>query len=252
VTVPSTPWLRKSDVRPDARLRLFCFPYAGGNSSMYRGWAGRLPPGVGLCPVLLPGREERLADAPLAELNALADAVTLGLHGVMDRPFALFGHSLGALLAFEVARRLVARGGRLPALIYASGCEAPTHRLRTAPLTGLDTPAFLARLKALGGTPEMILAHPDLMKLMLPMLRADFAASETYRFVHGDPLPIPLVALVGTEDPEVEIDRAADWKARTSEQFRMHRLPGDHFFVTSPAVLDVVNVDLSAVVARMP
>jgi medium-chain acyl-[acyl-carrier-protein] hydrolase len=202
--------------------------------------------------VLLPAREDRFVEPPVRDLAVLADAVADGLAPALDRPYALFGHSLGALLAFEVMRRIAARGARLPEVLYASGCEAPTQRLRRPPISGLDTPALLAELAALGGTPPEFFAHRETQELVLPMLRADFHASESYVFAPCDPLTVPLVALVGIDDPEVQLDRAADWQARTCAEFRMQRFPGDHFFFTSAAVLDFIAAGLTAMLAHLP
>lgn len=226
-------------------MRLVCFPHAGGNASAYRSWAQILPADIGVCPVLLPGREERVMDPPLRSIAAIVDAALSGLLPYLDRPFALFGHSMGALVAFELARQLTARGGPRPQRLYVSGCEAPTHLLRKPPLAGLPTPALVAALARLGGTPPEALAHPELLELVLPMIRADFHASESYRFEPCAPLPISITAFAGRDDPDVEIARVADWQAHTQASFALHVVPGDHFFFTHDSVAVRLAAELS-------
>jgi surfactin synthase thioesterase subunit len=239
-------------IRPDrrARLRLFCLPHAGAGASAYRDWVGPLHEhGIAVCPVQLPGRENRFGETPHRSVGSLVDALAAaGLADELDRPYAVFGHSMGAVLAYEWVRSLHRLGGPLPAHLVVSGRIAPQLSDPRGRLHDLPDAELVARVTALGGVPAALLAEPELFAFQLPSLRADLAVNETYRHVPGPQLPVPLTALGGTADPKVDEAELREWAACTSARFRSVLLPGGHFFVqeSRAAVLRLLGEVLSA------
>ncbi|HEX2164950.1 MAG TPA: thioesterase domain-containing protein [Thermoanaerobaculia bacterium] len=228
----ANPWIAYRRARPNARLRLFCFPYAGGGASAYRGWGEELPETVEVCPVQPPGREGRIRQSPLSDLDELLAALDAGLSAELDElPHAFFGHSLGAIVAFELARRRRARGAAPPVHLLVSAHAAPAIPPDDEPLHDLPSDRFRERLRGLNGTPAEVLDHPELMELVEPLLRADFRLNETYRYLPGAPLDCPLTAFCGFRDHEVPRPKMEPWADVTTGRFRLHMLPGDHFFL---------------------
>ena len=228
----TNPWLAYVKPRPEARLRLFCFPYAGGAASIYRTWPDELPPEIEVCPVQLPGREGRIRQAAFTNMDDLVAAAAEGLAAELDRgPHAFFGHSMGALIGYELARRRRRAGRPGPRHLIVSARSAPTVPDREEPIYDLPTERFRERLRELNGTPAEVLEHPELMELVEPLLRADFEVNETYEHHPGEPLSCPLTALGGLRDEEVPREDLEKWEELTTGPFRLHMLPGDHFFL---------------------
>jgi medium-chain acyl-[acyl-carrier-protein] hydrolase len=227
-------WWRVVQEGPDATLRLFCFPYAGGNASTFQKWAGRLPPDVAIYAIQLPGRVNRLKEPPFTRIPPLVEVLSAELLPLLDRPFALFGHSLGALVSFEIARQL-ARSDRTPRHLFVSGRRAPYLDDQDAPRYLQNDEDFLATLHDLQGTPPELLEHAELLELMLPTLRADFELAETYRYAEGPPLRCPITVFGGRDDEESEGDRLEAWRVHTTERFAVHMLEGDHFSIQTSA-----------------
>ncbi len=194
-------WLAYRRPRPGAEVRLFCFPHAGGGASLFHGWADRLPPAVEVCPVQLPGRETRFGEPPINRLGPLVGALAEALLPHLDRPFAFFGHSLGALIGFELARRLRRERGLEPVHLFASACAAPQRWGCVRPIHALPDAAFRKELRRLRGTAPAVLDNEELMEILLPALRADFALCETYAYGEDDPLSCPVTAVGGLRDP---------------------------------------------------
>ncbi|HEX2091625.1 MAG TPA: thioesterase II family protein [Longimicrobiaceae bacterium] len=213
------------------RLRLFCFPYAGGGAAVFRSWSSTLPPEVQLCPVHLPGRGNRFVEPPVTRLSVLVDLLAGELAPYLDIPFAFFGHSMGALVAFELARRLRDESRVLPEYLLVSGRRAPQCPSDKRPLHALPEGEFQEELRNLNGTPEEILQHPELMELFAPILRADFEICETYSYVEGEPLDLPVSAFGGLADPDVSREHLSGWKEHTRGPFRLRMFPGGHFFL---------------------
>lgn len=221
---------------PDLRapLRLFCFPHAGAGASAYRPWVDRLAPaGVQVCPVQPPGRENRFGEEPYRRAAPLLDALTPVLAPYLTRPYAVFGHSLGALLAYEMTRAQQRRGGPMPVRLCVSGRIAPDLADPQPPLHDRPEPDLLDALAALGGIPPAVLAEPQLLRLQLPLIRADLAVNECYRHTPGPPLPVPLTAYGGDRDPKAGEAQVRAWQRQTTGPFRARMLPGGHFFVQS-------------------
>jgi medium-chain acyl-[acyl-carrier-protein] hydrolase len=213
----------------DAAMRLFCLPYAGGGASTYRAWL-RPDAALAICPVLPPGREARIRERAHTRLEDYVADLAQTIEPHLDRPYALFGHSLGALAAFELARVLMRRGHRSPTHLFASGAAAP-KRPRLVPRHDLPQSDLIAELKRLGGTPAQVFEQPELLELVLPPLRADFGISSNYHYVAGPPLSCPITAFVGTSDPFAALTDVERWAEETTGRFRLHEISGDHFFL---------------------
>jgi medium-chain acyl-[acyl-carrier-protein] hydrolase len=226
-----TPWLVSYGSSPRARVRLFCFPYAGGAAHLFHQWPQRLPEGVEVCAVQPPGRGGHLREQPFASLKELVAAAAPSLLPFMDRPFAFYGHSMGALTGYELARRLREEGRPEPLHLFVSGCRAP-QLSHTRDITyNLPDPEFVEELRRLKVTPAEVLEHEELLHLMLPLLRADFAATQTYTYAEGLRLGCPLTAVGGLEGEEVTREHLVPWREMTTGAFSLHMLPGDHFFL---------------------
>jgi medium-chain acyl-[acyl-carrier-protein] hydrolase len=225
-------WIVGPRLSPDARLRLFCFPYGGAGASLYRGWSAALPATVAVCPVQLPGRENRLAEPSFRRLQPLVQALADGLTPHLDVPFALFGHSLGALVSFELAREL-RRRGRYPASLLVSSFRAPHLPDPDPPIYHLPDAEFIQELVELGGTPPEVLENAELMELVLPRLRADLEVCDTYAYLPETPLACPIAVFGGVDDQEVRPEELAGWREHTSGAFRLRLFTGDHFYVHS-------------------
>jgi medium-chain acyl-[acyl-carrier-protein] hydrolase len=216
------------------RLRLLCLPYAGGAASLYRSWINELGTSIEVCPVELPGRGVRMAEPPLRDMtrlvDSLADAIELLFDGV---PMALFGHSMGARISFELACRFPGKVVHL----FASGSAAPDipPRLgampRAKPIAQLSDAEFQVRLRELGGTPSVILDNEELMVQVLPVVRADFILVERYRAAPQAQINAPITALRGMDDHGISIGDTERWQLRTTAAFRCLQVPGGHFFL---------------------
>ena len=236
------PWVVRRRVVPEPRLRLFCFPYAGGGATVYQDWPRLLPADVEVCAVQLPGREARLGEPGYTRLFDLMPPLADALGRLLDTPFVTFGHSLGALVGFELARYLRRGGGPLPQQLMVSGRRAPHLANQGAPLHELTDDILLDAVLELNGTSPEIRSHPELLELAIPLLRADFALGETYRYTPEPPLASPITAFSGLADPHVTTAEATEWAQHTSGGFELHLLPGDHFFLTTAQGLLLAEV----------
>ncbi len=235
-------WIVPGDRTLHSHLRLFCFPYAGAGATIFRPWAADLSPDIELCPVQLPGRETRLAEPAITRLAPLVQALAQHLRPHLDRPFAFFGHSLGALISFELTRELRRQKAPVPIHLFISGCRAPQFPDPDRPIHRLPEPQFLAALQRLNGTPADLLHHPDLMSRFLPALRADFALLETYVYPADQRLECPITVFGGTQDPKASPEDLAGWRDQTQGAFNLQLFPGDHFFLheNRPALLSAI------------
>ncbi|GAA4771510.1 alpha/beta fold hydrolase [Streptomyces sanyensis] len=233
-----SPWTPGPQAAPDAAFRLFCFAHAGGGSSAFREWRGAFGTGVDVRPVLLPGREARLREPPVRRMDELLGPLCAGLLPLLDRPFAFFGHSLGAVVAYETARELALCGGPRPEHLLVSARRAPHLPSRQAPVHRLAEGEFLRVVAEMGGTPADVIAQPGLLRAFLPGLRADFELNETYVPRARGVLDCPVSAFAGDRDPQVAPDEMAAWRDTTRGPFRLRVLPGGHFYLREdPAAL---------------
>ena len=250
VEVSETPanWIIRPSPRADAQVRLFCFPFAGGGASAFKPWANALPDHFELCVIQMPGREERLAEPLMTDMSELVTALTQEIAPLTDRPFAFFGHSMGAIVAYEVACRLRDTGAGQLSRLFLSARAAPQLQQDGTPLRHLDDEAFIDRLqKVYGAVPEAIRQSAELRDIFLPILRADVALLETHADTRPEPLPCPITAFGGANDPAISAGMLAGWQDRTSAGFAQCEFPGDHFYVNSErdaviaAILDALK-----------
>lgn len=240
-------WVPYVRPRAGARVRLIGFPHAGGSASAFRSWENVLPPDIEVCGVQLPGRETRWAEAPLDDLAALLEAVGPALEPWTETPFCLFGHSLGGLIAFELARWQRRHGLPGPVGLFVAGSPAP-QTPRSNPLHGLPREDFVAGLRRLGTVPEELLGNDELLDLVLPTLRADFRVFETYEHRTEHPLACPISILGGEKDQLVPVGELEGWRVHTDSVAAVRLFPGGHFFLQDARadVLETVAQDLAA------
>jgi surfactin synthase thioesterase subunit len=241
------PWIRRPRPRPEARVRLLCVPPAGAGPSFFARWAVELPAAVEVCLAHLPGRESRLRELPLDDLAAIAERLGAEARDLLDRPLALFGHSVGAIIAFEVAHALRTRTGEEVRHLFASASGPPHLETGERPIGHLPDAEFVEAVQMdYGGIPAALLEDPDALRPLLPALRADFIAFERHRHVPRPPLGCPISALGGRADPSVSEPALTGWGELTTGRFRVRLFDGDHFYVAGAraAVLAGVCEDL--------
>ncbi len=212
-------------------MRLFCFPFAGGSAAAFFGWKDELSPALEVIPIEYPGRGSRWHEAPPTTVDTLIEAITDELRPRLDRPYALLGHSFGALVAFEVAKRFHQTGAIAPVRLFVSAARAPHILPREPAIHALADSEFLAELVGYGGVPEEILNNPELLSLMLPIVRHDFRLFEQYQYPGDRPLPVPISAFGGLQDKKVLAPDVLAWSRHTTKSFRVQFFAGDHFFL---------------------
>lgn len=230
-------WIIRTRPNPQARLRLFCFPYAGGGSSTYANWWRSLPAQVEVCALQLPGRENRLAEKPYTSVFPLVETLEPAVRPYLDKPFAVFGHSNGALIGFEFIRQLRRVGAPQPLHFFPSACRAPQVPDPDPPIYNLPEAEFIDEMRRANGTPEELFQHEELMMIVLPLLRADYTMHDLYAYADEEPLDCPIAAFAGHGDPLATKEQSAAWRAQTRGEFKLHVLPGDHFFIRSAGSL---------------
>ncbi|WP_241827037.1 thioesterase II family protein [Streptomyces graminilatus] len=227
-----TRYLRRGDTRQDGRLRMFCFPYAGGGASAYAGWQRWLGDGVEVLPVQLPGREGRMAEPRFTDLPTLVADLDRELGEALDGPHVLYGHSMGALVAFALAQYRRARGERLPLALLLGAHRAP--HLPAPPITHgyvADDMELVRGLAALGGLPRVLLDRPEWLAALLPVVRGDLMLCDGAGSVDRTPLPVPLHTFAGADDRLVTVPEIREWSLYSEEACETTVVPGGHFFI---------------------
>lgn len=233
---------------PAARLRLFCLPYAGAGASLFHAWSRVLPHGIQVCPIQLPGRENRLREPAPTELASLVRDLAAAIAPALDLPFAIFGHSMGAAIAFELARHLRHRGAARPDHLLLAAFRAPHLPPSLPPLAALPRPVFLDAVQGrYGRFADEILNEPALLDLVIPILRADLAMIETYQCAGELPLDCPITVFGGANDRSVTMAELEEWRCHTVAAFEVVTVPGGHLFLK-----DARDELLGEIVRRLP
>lgn len=249
-TLTANSWVTYPKPNPQAKLRLFCFHYAGGGAMSFRSWSDNLPSTVEVCPIELPGRSFRLLETPFTEIPPLIQALAPAIAPSLTKPFAFFGHSMGGLVSFELARFLRQEYHQSPLHLFVSGHRAPQIPDRDPPVHALPKSEFLQELRRYNGTPKAVLENAELMELLLPTLRADFSVVETYVYAPEPPLTCSIAAFGGLEDWKANAKDLEPWREQTNSAFSLEMFPGDHFFLHSAqsVVLESLSRQLNRIV----
>ncbi|HUR08576.1 MAG TPA: alpha/beta fold hydrolase [Nonomuraea sp.] len=223
-------WVRRFHPHAGNAARLVCFPHAGGSASHYFWLSQALTSSIEVLALQYPGRQDRRLEACVDSIPALADNIVQALRGWLDGPYAFFGHSMGAVIAFEVARRLERQSGEGPKALVVSSRRAPS-RWRDSTVHQRDDAGILSELRLIDGTDQRWLDDEELMASLLPTIRADYKAIETHSYAISPPLSCPITALVGDRDPYTTVDEATAWRQHTSREFDLHVFTGGHFYL---------------------
>jgi surfactin synthase thioesterase subunit len=238
-----SPWLLRHVPRPQASMRMFCFPYAGVGASVYRLWSAGLPEQVEVIALQLPGRESRLREPPLSSISQIVAAIVPEILPLLDRPYVFFGHSMGALLATELVRELTGRGIPPPEQLIVSGRRLPQVPDSEPAMASLPDEEFVAEInRRFGGIPAQVRHDRELMELLLPALRADIAALESHRPGEATQLECPIAVFGGAEDPRVPREQLEAWRTATRAGFHLRMFPGDHFYLNPHRVQVLAQV----------
>ncbi|BAZ48614.1 erythronolide synthase [Nostoc sp. NIES-4103] len=228
-------WIDSKTFNPKAKMRIFCFPYAGAGASIYKDWSSLFPSIIDICPIQLPGRENRWQEPPITQLKTLIKVLVPLLRPYLDTPFAIFGHSMGALIGFELARELHRCNWKMPDHLFMSGFRAPQITKSDLPIHRLPEYKFINALQRFQGIPESVLLNTELMQAFLPILRADFKLLETYFYRQDAALNCSITALGGTADPNVTQQELEQWREQTTSHFSLKLFAGGHFFLSQQA-----------------
>jgi surfactin synthase thioesterase subunit len=235
-------------------MRLLCFHYAGATAAIFRSWRGALPDWIEIVAVQLPGRDYRFSEPLLTDVRQIVGELIESLRPLLDKPFAVFGHSMGALIGFDLIRLLRERGWRQPEMLIASGRNAPQFRWRDAGIQVLPDDEFIAAVRDYNGTPESLLVEESLRELWLPRLRADLTISGMYKYVEQRPLDCPILVMFGEQDSLVSDAGLQAWLGHTTRGARFFGYPGNHFFLHSnePLVLMKLSEELQSQLDQDP
>jgi surfactin synthase thioesterase subunit/acyl carrier protein len=249
-------WIIRFRANPDARLRLFCFPFAGIGASLFRSWPDQLPSEVELCAVELPGHETRWNEPLFTQLDSLIKATAAALRPYLDRPFAFFGHSIGGLIIFELARYLRREYQIQPVRLLVSAYLDPRMPVTDSPVQNLSDTQFIEQMKIFGGLPSQFTENEELKAIFLPILRADAALFSNYHYQHELPLDLPITGFCGLQDQKMTEQSMLAWKQQTTQLFKLQILPGNHFFIQDAdnrnLLLQAISTDLRKDLEKLP
>lgn len=246
VTDLSSKWFVRPQVKPEAKTRLFFFPYAGGGPTVFTKWCSELPGHIEGINVHYPGRGARFNEPALSDMTRMADELANAIRPLLDRPFAFFGQSMGGMIAFELTRNLRVRNLPTPTRLFISACGAPQLSDPNPKIHPLPDDKFLNELNQLNGIPAEM-QTPEAMNLLLPILRADFQLIETFQYHPDGPFSFPIVAFGGVSDPRVSRERIEGWSIHTTAGFESYFFPGNHFFVNEARqhILNLIIRDIA-------
>jgi medium-chain acyl-[acyl-carrier-protein] hydrolase len=250
---PSDEWILQPRASSSPAFRLFCFPHAGGGASFYSSWAEELPSAVDVCPVQFPGREHLHLVKPFSDLGSLVRELSTALRPYLDLPFAFYGHSMGALVSFELARQLRRQFLPQPCHLFVSSHRAPQLIDSFSAIHELPDSEFLCQVQGLHGTPDAVLTNPELLELFIPLLRADFALCESYLYYEEPPLECSISCFGGIDDKRVTSEELAAWRDQTQQRLKLRLFPGHHFFLQSvrPLLLRVITQELKDIMRTL-
>lgn len=245
-------WLTCPKPNPRASMRLFCFPYAGGRAATFRTWPDELPAEIEFYAIELPSRGRRIKEPPITRMEPLVRAIAGAIEPLLDKPFCFFGHSMGALVSFELARLLRRERRPQPLHLFVAGATAPQSKDAHPVRFDLPEPEFIDVLRRLNGTPREVLENDELLQFMLPTLRADFELLELYEYADEPPFVFPITAFGGLQDKEVSREDLEGWRVQTAANFILRNFPGDHFFLHQDRsrVLWAMSQELNSLVSR--
>ena len=225
-------WITCPKKQPNAKIRLFCLPFAGGGASLYRPWSTALAPEIEVCPIQLPGRENRYSEKSITDAYEMAGAITAQMLPFIDRPYAIFGPSMGALLSFEITRLLQSQKRRPPEILFLSAHRAAHLPRKRDPLHALPDSQFIESLKQYGGFPEEILNNQDFIDFVLPTMRSDMTLCDLYAFKPIEsPIVTPLEMYAGEDDREAGPNEMTAWSEHSSGESNLTTFKGGHFFL---------------------
>jgi surfactin synthase thioesterase subunit len=235
-------WFPHHKPNHTAKIRLFCLPYAGGRAAAFYSWAKLLPPDIDVFPVELPGHGFRVGERPFTRISALVQELTNAIQPYLDLPIALFGHSLGSVIGFELAHALWSEYQISPSHLLISACRAPQSPKNLTVTYDQPDDEFLRNIRRLDGTPQEIFQEPEIVAFILPILRADFEMYNTYNYMPRPSLPCPITVFGGLQDKSTPQEYLAGWQEHTSGNFVRHMFPGGHFFLNTaePVLLSLI------------
>jgi medium-chain acyl-[acyl-carrier-protein] hydrolase len=249
VTIVGSPWLIRYKHNFDASVRLFCFHCAGGSASEFRSWPAHLPGNIEMVAVQLPGREARVKEAFIANMDDLIHGIVEAMTPLLGKPYVIFGHSFGATAGFEATRELRRRGLNQPFLFIPAGRQAPHLKDKDPPIASLPEEAFIEALqKDYGDQIGHVLESDELREVFIPQIHADFTLCESYAFRAEQPLDCQIAAFAGVSEKDLELDELNAWSAHTRQSFRLRRFPGDHFFIreSQGLVIDAIEQEIAS------
>ena len=242
-------WISRPKEQPHAKLRMFCFPYAGSGASVFYKWPPSFSAEIEICAIKLPGRESRFNEKPYRRITKLAEDLASEILSLFDKPFLFFGHSIGAHICFHLVRHLRRHNLPCPIHLFISGARAP-HIPETDPDAlhyKMDDNKFINKLIELGGMAEELLQSRELLDLLLPILRADIEMLNTIEYTEEDPLDCSISSFGGLFDPKISRDDAEAWSKHTCSEFRLAMIPGEHLFINThrEQLINLINQDIS-------
>ncbi len=238
-----------NECKKSPKIRLFCFPYAGGGASVFKGWSEKIIDEVEICAIQTPGHEQRICEKPISSMTEIIYALCDEIYPLTDLPYVFFGHSLGGLECFALYREFIKRKYNLPKLLILSGCRPP-FKPEPRPIYHLEGQSFIEALKNYNGTSEEVLLNSELMSFLFPMLKADFTLAEKYMDFNVEKHDIDITIMSGISDIDASPEFMHDWQEYTNKTFTQYIFQGDHFFINSKndEIIERINYSLRNII----